>query len=272
MSRRYAFLAGLPRSGSHLLSALLNQHPEIYASPHNNALDIMFDLAKIIPEQESWKMNIRRDSYKKIVGGVFDSYFSDRKESLILDKNRLHGTPNAIELVSNFLTEDIKIIFPVRPLLEILASFINIMGNEPNTEIDKTILNDQFPASYYRNINDVRCDWLMKPYNLIDTSMLSLSQAFSDTHKNKFHLVEYKNLCTYPQETLNNIFDFLGVEKITLDFSNIRLIEDHDTSLLGIPDMHKIRSTIGFQSPPVKETLSDYVINKYSVVDFWTKI
>lgn len=271
MTRRYAFMAGLPRSGSNLLAALLNQHPEVYAGPHNNVLDVMFDLARDIPDEESWRLGIRRDAYKRVVGGVFDSYYADRPEPVVVDKNRMHGTPNALELVSNFLTEDIRIVAPVRPLLEVLASFLHAMGEEPVTEIDQRIMADPWPSSFYRKVDDVRCDWLMQPYGLIDTSILSLSQAFGP-HSAKFHLVEYRELCTDPQGVVGRVFDFLGVERVGLDLSDIRPVEDYDTSFLGIPGMHEVRPTVGFQSPRVEDVLPDYAVSRYGPADFWSPV
>jgi len=35
------FLSGLPRSGSTLLGSLLNQHPEIYATPTSPLADLL---------------------------------------------------------------------------------------------------------------------------------------------------------------------------------------------------------------------------------------
>ena len=41
MTKKYYFMSGLPRSGSTLLSTLLNQNPEIYSGPSSPVLGIM---------------------------------------------------------------------------------------------------------------------------------------------------------------------------------------------------------------------------------------
>ena len=44
MSKKFYFMAGLPRAGSTLLSTLLNQNPRIYSGPSSPVLGAMYGI------------------------------------------------------------------------------------------------------------------------------------------------------------------------------------------------------------------------------------
>ena len=50
----YYFMAGLPRSGSTLLSALLNQNPDIHSEPSSPLCGMMFNLERSILASEQY--------------------------------------------------------------------------------------------------------------------------------------------------------------------------------------------------------------------------
>jgi hypothetical protein len=73
-----------------------------------------------------------------------------------------------------------------------------------------------------------------------------------------------------PKEVMDGIYDFIGVEQFDHDFSNLQKIEmDNDTAISHPPDFHAVRKQLGKTSPKVEDVLSDYVLTKYSSVNFW---
>lgn len=187
-----------------------------------------------------------------------------------IQKGRVWGTDESLQRLLD--SKNPKVILTYRPILEILASFIKLAEQYPQVNfIDKSMVEQNFPALSYRPINDARCDWLMRPYGAIDLT----NSAFKNLviHERWFHLVTYEELCTNSEKVISEIYDFLKLEPFEHNFENII---QHDNSSdeeeFGIPTLHTIRPQINKSSTNPEEVLSDYVIQKYSnAMDFFTK-
>lgn len=269
MDKTFFFMAGLPRSGSTLLSAILNQHPDIYSSPQTDLLQMMYLLDKKIPEFESYAAGINRNGYENVVKQLGQIFYSENPKPIIIDKNRAWGTPYNQNLAL-LLNPQVKIILPYRPILEILTSFVLLARKNPKSNfIDQNMEDFDFYARVYRNIDDARCDWLMRPNGEIDQAILSLAQCKDYPHK--FCLINYHNLIHQPQETMASIYSFLNVTEFRHNFTRINHKEntDLDKKVFGMPELHQIRSNLKITSKDPNEILSSYVLKKYAdVLDF----
>jgi hypothetical protein len=54
---RFAFLAGLPRSGSTLLASLLNQRDDVYVSTNSPVAQIMWDTEQSVNRTQQYRAN-----------------------------------------------------------------------------------------------------------------------------------------------------------------------------------------------------------------------
>lgn len=184
--------------------------------------------------------------------------------------NREIGTDKSLEYLQKIHKP--KVIVMYRPILEVLASFIQLTKKYPvDNYIDKVMLENQFGALSYRSLDDARCDWLMRPYGDIELSLSSFKNTVIFPHV--FHLVTYEDLCSKPIETIEKIYKFLEIEPYEHNFDSI---PQHDNSsdkdVYGIPTLHTIRPQITKSSTKPEGVLSDYVIQKYSnAMDFFTK-
>lgn len=165
-----------------------------------------------------------------------------------------------------------KIILTYRPILEVLASFIQLARKYPQVNfIDKFMLEDKFPPLSYRPLDDARCDWLMRPHGGIDITNTAFKNMV--VYADWFHLVTYEDLSIKPKETIAKIYDFLQIEHYAHDFQNIVQHDNsEDKEVYGIPTLHTIRPQISKSLTKPEEVLSEYVIQKYSnAMDFFTK-
>lgn len=187
-----------------------------------------------------------------------------------LNKDRKWGRDDSFPHLLS--VQEPKVILTYRPILEVLASFVKLANEYPETNfIDKAMKEDGFPALSYRPLNDARCDWLMRPYGVIDMAC----SAFKNLaiHQDLFHLVTYADLCSSPVKTIEKVYDFLELEPYEHDFDNVAQDNDLDEGMfLGIPTLHAIRSNISKSLTKPESILSDYVMQKYSnSMDFFTK-
>lgn len=257
----FYFLAGLPRSGSTLLTALLNQNNTIYASEVSPVASMMGFLYKNIEGMESFKADYKKNSHINCVKEIPNSFYSDIEKPIVIDKNRMWGTPFHFNL-AQLINPDTKIILTVRPILEILASIINLCNKNPNNNIDLSLQNEDFYSKYYKDLNDARCEYVMRAGGELDLALLSVANSLN--HPKNFHIVWYNNLTDNPQNELNKIYDFLGVKRHTHDLQNIKSVDKlNDVQAFGIHNLHKVKPKIEKSKTSPSESLSSYIINKY---------
>ena len=85
--KKYYFIAGMPRSGSTLLSAILDQNPKIHAGPASPVLSSMITLHSHMTSSEYYVAYPKEDQMLKAVGAIMDNFYSDIDKPIIIDKD-----------------------------------------------------------------------------------------------------------------------------------------------------------------------------------------
>ena len=74
------FLASLPRSGSTLLTSLLNQRPDVYASPTSNLCDTMGAAVQVWEQNPMTKASAaKQEDLIRILSGIMDARYETDK-------------------------------------------------------------------------------------------------------------------------------------------------------------------------------------------------
>lgn len=195
----------------------------------------------------------------------FDTFYKDVSKPVIIDREKNWGTPPNLNLIKKYITPNPKIIITVRDILEIISSFIAMDADYIKQETE----NSEFFVNDYRSAKDAMVEYIMRPNGDMDKSLLSLSSAFYPENKGIFHIVEYKDLMSNPEETMSGIYNFLGMPGYKHDFNNIKKIEIDNDAILGLPEnLHDIRGNISKSLTSI-DILSDYIKHKYSNMEFW---
>ena len=259
-------MAGLPRSGSTLLSAVLNQNPDVYSGPQTDFPRMMLAIYHETQKSESFASGYNTEGYVNLMKRMPNNFYSNTEKKYIVDKNRTWGTIDNLRLL-DLLSDNVKIICPVRPILEILASFVQLAEKNPNNFIDKKIKN--IPSGYYRTINDARCDLLMADEEVLQHNIFSLASALQPEQSKKFHFVRYEDLISDPKQSLKAIYDFLQIDNFEHSFENLKWESmPNEANVFGISNMHSVKSSLKASQTNVS-ILSDYVRNKYgNALDF----
>ena len=129
------FLASLPRSGSTLLTSLLNQRPDVYASPTSNLCNILNAAKQVWDQSAATKADGGKESdIIRILRSIQDARYETDK--LVFDKARNWCVPETIKTMIK-VQGDAKIVATVRPVAECLASFAKLINPEDSKEIDE---------------------------------------------------------------------------------------------------------------------------------------
>jgi len=235
------FISSLPRSGSTLLTSLLNQRPNVYATPTSNLCDVMGAMVKEWEElKETQASNSEEKDLLRMMSTMMKSRYDTDK--LVFDKHKRWAHPYIIHTLSKFT--DVKIVSTVRPMAECLASLAKISKVKDIEFFCKTELANH----------------LFESYHIIKDGY----KKFPD----KFLFIEYDDLVTDTQIQLNRISDFVGIDKFTHDLMNVPPSYEKDT-IWEIPDLHAVRKKVSKHKYSVRKILGDKLFEHYQGGEFW---
>lgn len=248
--KKFYFLSGLPRSGSTLLSAILNQNPNIYASPTSGLFDIMGSALT------SWYNKVNevqgRDDADlfNLLKGLMVSKYSKINKPIIFDKSRSWTGSETMRTMSKVLGEDVKIIATVRNVAECAASFLRVA-------------NPKDKENFLRNSQLI---------NHLKESYATLYDGYSK-YPNSIHFVIYDNLIKNPKKELEKIHKFLGLEPFNYEFDNIdgSVVKEKDDDVWNIPNLHDIKPKVKRQNNYNCQELFGDLYDEFNQDEFWLK-
>jgi len=248
--KKLKFLAGIPRSGSTLLTSLLNQRPDTYASNTSNMADILMAFNGFW-ETNTTLTTVQSDGLKKEeCVEVLKQYRYGKVDCpIIFDKSRTWTDLEVIKLMMKNQAE-VKIVATVRPINECLASVYKLIRPSKNAEYihGKESLIKDLSVYIINTYTELRNAYKEYPDNLL--------------------LIEYDELVNHTQIQMNRISDFIGVEQFTHELDNVPPSTEED-GIWGIKDLHRIRPVVSQQKYSPQELLGDELWEHYSGGEFW---
>ena len=85
---RYHFISGLPRAGSTLLAAVLNQNPRFHAGMSSPVASLFEGIIAQVSAGSELSTMVNQEQRAKLLRGLFDSYYADTENPVIFDTNR----------------------------------------------------------------------------------------------------------------------------------------------------------------------------------------
>jgi len=258
MTKQYYYLCGLPRAGNTLFSSLMNQNPIISATANSPVCAILTS-NEDLKNTELYKNYSDEKSLDSISSKIIPNYYSGWKADVIIDRS-VWGLPEALHALKKFSPNPVKIIVLVRDIKEILSSFIKFSySNDTNFIALSGETKDERCQFVMRNNGELH-KWLRAVYNLVKN------------HSESIHIVEYDDLTSNPKKTLDDVYDYLGLDKFEHNFNDIPQLNNNGISynddILG-GDLHKIKTYIVEKNKyDIYEYLPDN-INIYKTECFW---
>jgi sulfotransferase len=257
MNKQYYFISGLPRSGTTLLSTILNQNPKFQASISGP----LARFTRAIIEQSSamggYRHQCPAEKRKNIIHGIFDNYYDDENKEVFFDTNR------GWTLLTPFLKDlypDTKLIICVRDINWILDSFEQLYRKNP---YDK---NQMIPEEYATNVYS-RCDYLMREDSTVGFAYMGLKQAITTDEKNMIMLMEYEQLCKNPEGMMKAIYNFIGQPYYHHDFDNVEASYDEFDADVNVKGLHTTRKKVQWIERPT--ILPPDIQHKFSGMEVW---
>lgn len=266
-AQHFFFLSSIPRSGSTLLGAILNQNPSLFVTPTSPLLDLLnhSEMAwKQITQAKTWadpqqKINTSR--------GIMRSIYEHIPRPMIIDKHR--GWIKNISALQMILGYPPKILFTVRDLAEVVSSYM-ILVNRARENGQPNFIDDRLRAQNLAPTN----------YNSTQVIVETVSEHFQDLRfaLEKFpdcvHLIEYRDLMAEPDRVIDRLYGFLGLAPFFHEFDNIKPIIEEDDTFWGLQGLHSIRPQLKRVSPHPAEIVGEQAFESIRALraEFWREV
>ncbi|HZY32173.1 MAG TPA: sulfotransferase [Rhodanobacter sp.] len=257
--RTIHFIAGLPRSGSTLLAALLRQNPRFHAGMTSPVGALFSGMLNQFSAGSEFGPVLDRDTRRRLLRGLFDAYYADQADKAVLfDTNRLWSAklPAIVDLFPQA-----KVIACVRNVAWVMDSLERLYRANP---YEQTKL---FGDESERNTVYSRVDTLAQRNRLVGFGWSALKEAYYGAQSDSLLLVEYELLAQAPERVLRLVYDFLGEPWFEHDFEHVDYDAPSFDEAMGVSGLHKVRPRVAMESR--RTLLPPDLFEKYAQLSFW---
>lgn len=252
------FIAGLPRSGSTLLSAILRQNPHFHAAMSSPMASLFMAMQTATSRRNETSVFIDEDQKIALLRSIFDAYYhAIHPSKVVFDTNRAWCLKLSA-LVKLF--PDAKIICCVRNVSWIVDSFERLVQANP---LDLSGMFGYDPSTtIYTRVNR-----LAASDGVIGYALDALREAYFGPHSDKLILIDYEALVRNPRDTLCQLYAFIDQPWFEHDFDNVEYEAKEFDLALGTPDLHTVRSKVEWIER--KSVLPPHLFDRFATDAFW---
>lgn len=174
-------------------------------------------------------------------------YYANTTKPIVVDKCRSWTLPANVEILNRYFDNTPKVIVLVRPVVEIVASFMALRKANGWTNLEAGLLDDG-SEPIMRSLAGV--EWARKNNN------------------GEFLFVTYDELVDRTQTSLDRIYAHCGWQPFLHDLDNIVNQHKENDAIYGLAGQHDVRSQISRRTIDVY--LSDELVKKCDRLDEWS--
>lgn len=256
----------MPRACSTLLQNILNQNPEIYATPTDGVIELLNGARERFTSSDEFRASTDQDlmlkAWRNFAKAGINAYCEtlSEKPNIVL-KGR--GYKGNIAWVESFMGENPLIICCVRDLRGIVASFEKMYRKNPDKISQWYIPNENRGTTVSK-----RVDMYVKNIPV----SISLDQILDNIEQktdNKFMFIRAEDLTSRPQDILNELYNRLHLKPFAHNFNNIEQSTFENDVIHGLDnELHTIKNKLEPINNDYEEIIGkencDWINSEYS--------
>lgn len=250
MIEKVFYQSSLPRSGSTIFQNIIAQNPDFYATPTSGVLELIYSARAqytTSPEFKAQDAELMRDAFLEFCKqGMFGFYNSITDKKYVLDKSRGWGIHYDF---LNLVHPSPKVIVVVRDLRDVFASMEKNYRAAPDKHNDILDWSKMQGTSVAKRID------LWSQGAPLGMAIERLAEIFRMGLDKHMHFVKFEDLCLYPDQEMQRVYDYLELPNYIHDFDNIEQVTKEDDEVYGIYGDHKIRTKLEPVRSRAKELL-----------------
>ena len=257
-SKQLFFLVAMPRSGNTLFASIINQNPEIVCTANSITLEIMKDLF-LLKETDVFKNYPDHKSLDNVLDLVFDNYYKDWPQDIIIDRGPVMTTSN-FDVMQKHFKRPFKCIILLRDLMDVLASYMKWYTENPDSFVNRFNLKN----------DEEKLSMIMNDQGAVAKDLIAIKNSYN--YPNLCHYIKYNDLVSQPEQEIRKVYEFINEPYFNHRFNNLDQIKvnnlSYDDSVVG-SNMHKV-----FDGPvrkvynPYIEKIPERIKNKYEHIKF----
>ena len=256
---KFHLIAGLPRSGSTLLAAILRQNPRFHAamsSPVGAMFNVMLGPMSATSEHAVF---FTEEKKQTLLRNVFDVYYQDQSDKeVIFDTNRLWCTK--LPAICQMLPGS-KVICCVRNVAWIMDSFERLIRRNAFTN------SRLFNSDSERNTVYSRIETMALGDRVVGFAYNAVKEVFYGEHAELLLVVDYDIMVSAPRQTLELIYEFIGEEPFAHNFESVEYESDEFDEWLGLKGLHRVSGRV--EPRPRATILPPDLFEKFNHLSFW---
>jgi sulfotransferase len=256
---KFHFISGLPRSGTTLLAAILNQNPRFRAGMTSPLADIMGVVMAEASSKNDFSFDVSDEQRIAVLRGLVENFYSVQSEAgVVFDTSRLWCS--RMQLL-NTLFPGVKVIACVRQLAWVLDSMERLVQKQP-VSVSKVFRFDTNTTVYSR------IEALTDPRGMVGFAYQATKEAFYGQYaQNHLLMLTYENLVRDPASAMRAIYKFLGEPWFEHDFDRIEYAADEFDARVGMPGLHSVRPKVeAVERQPI---LPREIFGRFANEAFW---
>lgn len=250
------FIAGLPRSGSTLLAAILRQNPRFHAGMTSPVCAMYKALETAMSRRNEAAVFIEDWQRHNVLRGLFTAYYGE-SDKVIFDTNR-GWCAKLPALVQMF--PDARVICCVRDLAWIMDSIERLIrknafelsgmfGHDPNSTVFS------------------RVNRMAGSDGFVGHALDALKEAYYGEQRHKLILVEYEDLARQPDFEIAKLYAGLHERPFKHDYDNVEYSAVDFDIALGTPGLHTVRPKV--EIVPRETILPRDLFDRFAHDSFW---
>ncbi|MBD8871920.1 sulfotransferase [Rhodanobacter sp. DHB23] len=258
-SRKFHFISGLPRSGTTLLAAILNQNPRFRAGMTSPLADIMGVVIAEASSKNDFSFDVSDEQRVALLRGLVENFYSVQAGAgVVFDTSRLWCS--RMQLL-DVLFPGVKVIACVRQLAWVLDSMERLVRRQP-VSVSKVFRFDTNTTVYSR------VEALTDPRGMVGFAYQATKDAFYGQHaRDHLLLLTYETLVRDPATAMRAVYRFLDEPWFEHDFDNVEYHADEFDARVGMPGLHTVRRKVAaVEQAPI---LPREVFGRFANEAFW---
>lgn len=223
MENKFGFLAGLPRTGSTLLTCLVSQNPDVHVSGGSPLARIMFgvyDTCETYAKEGLVRVR-RTDFTQELLNEIPQLYYRDVTKKYILEKDRAWAHDPLGFL--NHITDSPRVVVLLRSIPEIVQSFVHVKVNN----------GDVLPER----------DLLVQGVDPMLDALRNTIKALQ-SEDDRFLFGTYDQLLADPQGFTQAVYRHYGWDLYPHDYNHVEDLHLEDDEAEHTQGLHDVRPTI----------------------------
>lgn len=256
MKKTIHMISGLPRAGSTLLCNILLQNPKFHATATSGCMDVLFSIRNNWHNLFQHQASPCPQKLKNVTQSVLEAYYQDVYREVIFDKSR--GWLPYIEFIEEVTETKMKILVPMRPIPDILASMETLYRETSKVKQPPGEAKNYFQFQTVKG----RCEYWMRKDQVVGLTLDRIKDAISRGYRDRLFFIDFDALTSKPKETVESIYNFLGEPYYNHDFNNVKQVTSEDDEIHGFVNLHTIRSKVEPVKSRALEVLGKDVIQQ----------